>query len=67
MALLMFAALIPLIAIGVTTFESEPGVCTDSITGDRYACDVPTGGTVVSWLLLGLIFIVISFVVLYAV
>ncbi len=67
MTLLMFAALIPLIAIGVTTFESEPGVCTDSVTGDRSACDVPTAGTIVSWLLFGLVFILISFVVLYAV
>ncbi len=67
MTLLMIAALIPLIAIGITTYESEPGVCTDSVTGDRYACDVPTGGTIVSWLLLGLVFFVISFVVLYMV
>jgi uncharacterized RDD family membrane protein YckC len=63
--LLMMAAMVPLIAIGIATFESEPGVCTDSYTGERSACDLPTAGTVISWVLFGLLFMVITLGVVY--
>ena len=63
--LLMVAAMVPLFAIGIATFQSEPGVCTDSVTGERYACELPTAGTVVSWLLFSLVFMVISVGVVY--
>ncbi len=67
MTLLALAALVPLIAVGITTFEAEPGVCTDSVTGDRYACEVPTAGTVVSWLLLALVFLVVTLGIVYVI
>ena len=65
--LILLLVLVPLILLGVATFESEPGICTRSDTGERYACDLPTGGTVVSWLLFGLIYMVIALVVVYMV
>lgn len=65
--LLLLVVLVPLIILGVATFESEPGICTDSYTGERYACDLPTDGTIVSWLLFGLIYMVIALAVVYMV
>ena len=62
---LLLVFLVPLILLAVATFESEPGICTDSYTGERYACDLPTTGTIVSWLLFGLVYMVIGLAVVY--
>ncbi len=52
------------VALGIATYESEVGTCTD-YDGRSYLCDVPTGGTIMSWIVFGLAAVVVGLAATY--